>query len=45
MSVEGDDLYGAARLSFDRNHSVDDVSTAVDRIVAAVRRIQELAAR
>lgn len=42
MGVEGDALYGAVRLSFDRNHSVDDVSTAVDRIVAAIRRMQDL---
>lgn len=44
MGVEGDALYGAVRLSFDRNHSIENVSTAVDQIVAAVRRMQELTA-
>jgi cysteine desulfurase len=44
MGVEGDALYGAVRLSFDRNHSIGNVSTAVDQIVAAVRRMQELTA-
>lgn len=42
MGVEGDALYGAVRLSFDRNHSIEDVSTAVEQIIAAVRRMQEL---
>lgn len=42
MGVDGNALYGAVRLSFDRNHSIEDVSTAVEQIVAAVRRMQEL---
>lgn len=42
MGIEGDSLYGAVRVSFDRNHSLDDVSTAVERTVAAARRIKEL---
>ena len=45
MGVEGDALYGAVRLSFDRNHSIEDVSTAVEQIIAAVRRMQELTVR
>jgi len=45
MGIEGDALYGAVRLSFDRCHSHQDVSTAVDQIVAAVRRMQDLAFR
>lgn len=43
MGIEGDALYGAVRLSFDRNHSEQDIATAVARIVAAVRRMRELA--
>ncbi len=42
MGVEGDALYGAVRISFDRNHAIDDISTAVEQIDAAVRRMQEL---
>ncbi len=43
MGVEGDTLYGAVRMSFDRNHTHEMVSEAVERIVAAVYRIEELA--
>lgn len=42
MGIEGDDLYGAVRLSFDRNHTIEDITAAVERIVAAVRRMREL---
>lgn len=42
MGIEGDALYGAVRLSFDRNHSCQDIPAAVEQIVAAVRRMQEL---
>lgn len=45
MGVEGDALYGAVRLSFDRNHSQQDISNAVVQIVAAVRLMQELASQ
>lgn len=43
MGIEGDPLYGAVRLSFDRNHSLEDIVMAVEHIVTAVRRMQELA--
>lgn len=43
MGVEGDALYGAVRMSFDRNHSDHAMATAVERIVAAVHRMRELA--
>lgn len=42
MGVEGVDLYGAVRVSFDRNHSINEVSTAAEQIITAVRRMQEL---
>lgn len=42
MGIEGDPLYGAVRASFDRNHSISEVMMAVEQIVAAVRRMQEL---
>lgn len=42
MGVEGDALYGAVRASFSRYHTMTDISQAVERIVAAVRRMQEL---
>ncbi|WP_240905798.1 cysteine desulfurase family protein [Thiorhodococcus mannitoliphagus] len=42
MGIEGADLYGAVRISFDRAHSLEDIATAVDNIVAAARRLQEL---
>jgi cysteine desulfurase len=42
MGVDGDPLYGAVRISFDRYHTPDDVETAVDAIVHAVSRIREL---
>jgi cysteine desulfurase len=41
MNIEGEPLYGAVRLSFSRDHSTDEVSTVVERIVAAVHRMQE----
>lgn len=43
MGIEGDALYGAVRLSVDRNHSHQDVSLAVEHIVAATQRMQALA--
>lgn len=42
MGIEGDQLYGAVRASFSRYHSVADITLAVERIIAAVRRMQEL---
>lgn len=42
MGIDGDALYGAVRASFDRNHSLEDIFTAVEHIVAAVSRMQEL---
>ncbi|UJS26612.1 cysteine desulfurase family protein [Thiothrix winogradskyi] len=42
MGVEGDALYGAVRASFSRYHTMTDISQAVERITAAVRRMQEL---
>ena len=42
MGIEGDPLYGAVRLSFSRDHTIAEVILAVERIVAAVRRMQEL---
>lgn len=44
MGIEGDLLYGAVRVSFDRTHSLNDVITAADAIIAAVQRIWELSA-
>ena len=45
MEIEGDLLYGAVRVSFDRTHSFNDVTAAVDLMVAAVQRIRELSAQ
>lgn len=42
MGIDGDALYGAVRASFDRNHSLEDILIAVEHIVAAVSRMQEL---
>lgn len=42
MGIEGEALYGAVRLSFSRDHTLAEVSAAVERIVAAVRRMREL---
>lgn len=42
MGVDGDALYGAVRVSFDRNHTPADMDRAVGAIVAAVGRIREL---
>ena len=42
MGIEGDALYGAVRASFSRYHTMTDISQAVEHIVAAVRRMQEL---
>ncbi|WP_028487509.1 cysteine desulfurase family protein [Thiothrix lacustris] len=42
MGVEGDALYGAVRASFSRYHTMTDISQAVEHIIAAVRRMQEL---
>ena len=42
MGVEGDALYGAVRASFSRYQTITDISLAVEHIVAAVRRMQEL---
>lgn len=42
MRVESDALYGAIRASFSRYHTVDDISQATARIIAAVRRMQDL---
>ena len=42
MGIEGGPLYGAVRVSFSRDHRLADVSAAVERISAAVGRMQEL---
>lgn len=42
MGLEGDLLYGAVRVSFDRYHTLDDIEVAVDAITQAVKRIREL---
>lgn len=42
MGIEGDDLYGAVRVSFSRYHTIMDISQAVTRIIAAVHRMQEI---
>ena len=42
MGIEGESLYGAVRISFDRHHSMENIFTAVDQIVAAVRRMQDI---
>ncbi|MDD5034316.1 MAG: cysteine desulfurase family protein [Methylococcaceae bacterium] len=42
MGIEGEPLYGAVRLSFSRDHTLAEVSAAVERIVAAVSRMKEL---
>jgi cysteine desulfurase len=44
MGVEGDDLYGAVRVSFDRYNSREDIAVAVSAIAAAVSRIKDLEA-
>lgn len=42
MDIEGDHLYGAVRASFSRYHTMADISLAVERIIAAVHRMQKL---
>jgi cysteine desulfurase len=42
MGVEGDLLYGAARVSFDRYHTAEDIDAAVDAIVRSANKIREL---
>ena len=42
MGIEGGPLYGAVRLSFSRYHTMAEVSAAVESIIAAVCRMQEL---
>lgn len=42
IGIEGDPLYGAVRLSFGRDHKMAEVSTAIERIVAAVDRMKAL---
>jgi len=42
MGIDGDALYGAVRVSFDRTHTADDIAVLVNAIIAAVQRIQEL---
>ncbi len=42
MGIEGDDLYGAVRVSFSRDHSTNDILYAVEEIVAAVNRMREM---
>jgi cysteine desulfurase len=44
MGIEGDALYGAVRVSFDREHTDADIDHAVDAIVAAVGRLRALEA-
>jgi cysteine desulfurase len=42
MGIEGENLYGAVRVSFSCKHTYDDVKEAVERIIAAVHRMQTL---
>ena len=42
MGLEGDLLYGAVRVSFDRYHTSADIEVAVDAICQSVKRIREL---
>lgn len=42
MGLEGDLLYGAVRLSFDRTHSLAEAAEAARRIIAAAERIRAL---
>ena len=42
MGVEGDLLYGAVRVSFDRYHTAEDIDAAVDAIVRSANKIREL---
>ncbi len=42
MAVEGHTLYGAVRLSFSRNHTITDIAEAVEHIIKAVRRMQDI---
>lgn len=42
MGVEGDPLYGAVRASFSRYHTMTDIVQAVEHIITAVWRMQEL---
>ncbi len=44
MGIEGDSLYGAVRISFDRSHTEDDIGTAVETITAAIHRMRMLQA-
>ncbi len=42
LGIEGDALYGAVRVSFDRTHTADDIAVLVNAIITAVQRMQEL---
>lgn len=42
MGIEGEPLYGAVRFSFGRDHTLEEVSSAVESIFAAVGRMKEL---
>ncbi|WP_295880867.1 cysteine desulfurase family protein [uncultured Thiohalocapsa sp.] len=42
MGVEGDLLYGAVRVSFDRYHTAADIEAAAGAIAQSVKRIREL---
>lgn len=42
MGIEGDALHGAVRMSFDRDHTLEDIHFAVNAISAAVQRIKDL---
>ena len=42
MGIEGDSAYGAARISFSRDHTEADIDGAADCILSAVERIREL---
>lgn len=44
MGVEGDPLYGAVRVSFDRYHTAENIDAAVDAIVRSANKIRELTA-
>ncbi|NKN34671.1 cysteine desulfurase [Marichromatium bheemlicum] len=42
MGMEGDPLYGAVRVSFDRYHTSADIDAAVGAIARSVKRIKEM---
>lgn len=45
MGLEDDSLYGAVRVSFNREHTEEDVTMAIESIIGTVQRLQDLAAQ